>query len=78
MKTDSRETSLSRAVIDAVAAREGRDAPFLDDPLYETVDPESLDGLFRGTAGSVTFEYHGYIVTVDSEGDVDLTDAHRP
>jgi hypothetical protein len=68
--------TLSYAVIESVAAREGVDPLHLDEPLYETVNPDALDSLFRGSTGSVVFEFHGYIVTVDSDGDVDLTDAY--
>lgn len=47
------------------------------DPLYETVDPDTLDALFRtadgdstGTDGRITFTYHGREVTAHSDGRV--------
>lgn len=50
------------------------------DPLYTVVDPEALDSVFRSadddtarTSGQVTFPYHGYEVTVHSEGRVSAT-----
>ncbi|MHB9285932.1 HalOD1 output domain-containing protein [Halobacteriales archaeon Cl-PHB] len=46
------------------------------DPLYETVDLEALDRLFRPgvdgetTEGTVTFVHAGYDITVSAAGDV--------
>lgn len=65
--------SLSRAVLDAVAANEGREVTNLEEPLYEAIDPEALDELFRSGSGRVIFEYAGYEVTVESSGDVTVT-----
>lgn len=64
--------SLSRSVLDAVARQEGCDQRDLDLPLQEAVDVDSLDRLFRNGTGEVTFEYAGYEITVDYEGEVDL------
>lgn len=59
----------SRAVLRAVASV--RNTPELElDPLYESVDPDVVDGLFDRPApedsaeNSVTFEYAGCRVTV--------------
>lgn len=70
------DRSLSLAVVEAVATREG--VPVSDlPPLAEVVDPDALDGLFApslgGTTrlgGRVTFEYCGYHVVVNASGDV--------
>jgi hypothetical protein len=62
----------SRAVVETVADAEGVDPVDLEPPLYEVIDAEALDRLFRGGAGEVTFEYAGYEVTVDSEARVAL------
>lgn len=41
--------------------------------LHEVVDTDALDALFRGkNAVTVTFEYHGYTVTVCEDGEVIL------
>jgi len=72
VETDGDERTASEAVLAAVADRLGVDERDLDDPLYETVDPEALDALFRGTVGHVTFEYMRFVVTVDADGDVRL------
>ena len=77
--------SLSFAVIEAVAEREGIDpvdlTPPAYEPLYAVVDPEALDALFlartNGTVrspGSISFEFCDYDVTVTSEGDVTVSD----
>lgn len=44
-------------------------------PLYETVDPDALQGLVASAddeAFSVEFSYHGYEVTVAADGSVDV------
>lgn len=77
---DSRCESLSHAVVEAVADAEGTD-PLELEPLYETVDPDALDALFSGIdgepigEGEVSFTYHGYEVSVDSEGSVSLAES---
>ena len=81
---DSTGVSLSQAVVEAIAKREGIDATELEppeyEPLYAVVDPEALDALFSPTVdgrdrapGSIGFEYGGYDVTVHSVGQVELS-----
>jgi hypothetical protein len=65
--------SLSHAVIEAVAAREGVDPAELPEALYDAVDTDALDSLFRAEDGEVVFPYMGYEVRVTSAGVVDLT-----
>ena len=77
-------TSLSQAIVEAVAEREGVDVTDVEpptyEPLYTVVDPEALDQLFSPTLGadrclgSVTLQYAGYVVTVDSDGAVELSE----
>lgn len=67
--------TLSEAVLAAVAHREGVDEQDLRSPLFDAVDPDALDSLFRDTPGRVTFEYSSYTVTVDHEGNVELAGA---
>ncbi|WP_436345407.1 HalOD1 output domain-containing protein [Natronorubrum sp. FCH18a] len=45
--------------------------------LYDTVDPDALDALFRPrhdgrprSGGSLSFSVHGHYVTVDSDGEI--------
>lgn len=63
----------SEEVIEAVANEEGLDPAELRSPLYDAIDPDALDALFRNSAGAVSFEYHGYAVVVTSDGIVQLT-----
>lgn len=74
MSQQPSETRPSTAVVRAVAAREGVTPTELDRSLYNAVNPDALDTLFNESDGSVTFRFHGYIVTLDSEGDVELTE----
>lgn len=76
------EQSLSQAVLEAVADAANTDQLELADefgPLYHAIDPSALDSLFHERTevdrpvGSVTFEYAGYLVSVDRTGQVTLT-----
>ena len=71
------ERTLSNAVISAVAEREGVKRSAVSQPLYEVVDPDALDMLFRNGDGQVRFEYCGYEVTVDADRNVTLRDPTR-
>lgn len=81
-RLDADETP-SEAVVEAVSSAADCRPAFADDartsdvlpPLYHTVDPDALDSLFGHTAGGdtggrVTFPYHGFRVTVRSDGAV--------
>ncbi|WP_411968729.1 HalOD1 output domain-containing protein [Haloferax sp. YSSS75] len=68
MSTDS----VTEAVLAAVAEAEGVPVESLRESLYEAIDPESLDKLFRSGHAEVSFDYMGYIVTVNSELGVEL------
>ena len=72
----------SRAVVDAVAVREGVDPADLSGPLYRAVDTDALDALFRADGPAklddgacVRFGYAGYEVTVYADGRVELREA---
>ncbi|WP_337652328.1 HalOD1 output domain-containing protein [Halomontanus rarus] len=69
---DSEDTPVY-AVVSAVAEAEGTDPVELP-PLYEAIDSEALNDLFTGraksTVGKVTFQYAGYDVTVNGNGEV--------
>ncbi|WP_266081319.1 HalOD1 output domain-containing protein [Haladaptatus caseinilyticus] len=69
--------SITVRIQEAIAARkqsEWSDCP----PLYDVIDPDALDRLFvptqtgTGRQGTVTFQYCGYQVTVNSDRTVDL------
>lgn len=68
---------MSEAVVMAVADAKGTAPTDLDTQLYEVVDPDALDGLFRpktdGTpriGGQVEFTMDGLAVTVDDDATV--------
>lgn len=42
-------------------------------PLYEVIDTDALEGLFRDTRGRLTFEYLDYEVTVYHDRSVDIS-----
>lgn len=42
-------------------------------PLYEVIDTEALEQLFRETRGQLTFEYLEYEVTVHHDYSVEIT-----
>lgn len=60
----TRQRSVTEQVIAAVAELEGVDEQELHRPLYDVVDPDALDTLFRNASATVRFEYLGYDVTV--------------
>lgn len=67
--------SLAGAVIYLVSVATGQE-PKTMDPLYETVDSEALESLFRsreGQTGRVEFRYCGCEVTAMSDGEVVVT-----
>jgi hypothetical protein len=66
------EDSPSEALLAAVAEREGVAEADLETPLFDAINPEALDELFNDSSGHVTFEYAGYLVTIDDEQAVDL------
>lgn len=62
--------SLSTVVVNAVARREGINPADLEEPLYKSINPEALDDLFNGGDGYVAFSYHGYLITIRSDGHI--------
>ena len=42
-------------------------------PLYEVIDTEALENLFRETRGQLTFEYLDYEVTVHHDYSVEIS-----
>ena len=76
-------TSTSQRIIEAIATAEGVDPVDLD-PLYPTIDPDTLNSLVerhqRSTEASdssveVRFEYHGYEVRVSTAGRVEIAES---
>lgn len=75
---DSPRRPPSIGVLEAVTAATGTPATDLR-PLYEVVDPDALDDLFRPSAGdghangAVSFRYAGCTVTVHADGRTDAS-----
>lgn len=74
MRTEGYRTTspLHQAILYEVADQTGIPPEKLNPPLYDVIDPEALDAIFRGETGFLSFEYHGYVVTVSHSGDVAL------
>lgn len=66
------QPDLATKIIENVASREGVAPTDLTTSLYEVIDPEALENLFTAGSGQVLFRYHGYFVTVQSDGTVDV------
>lgn len=65
--TIEEDKPLSLAVIECIAEVDGGDPETLP-PLYESIDPEALNSLFRNrSTGEVTFTYLDYEITVTSD-----------
>lgn len=72
--------SLSTKVVTEVAAAKDVSPMELRPPLYEAIDPSALDALFddrngASCVGQVAFRYNGFDVTVESSGEVILSDS---
>ncbi|MFP9190482.1 HalOD1 output domain-containing protein [Natronosalvus vescus] len=71
--------SMSMRVIEAIAEDSGVDPLDLEVPLFEAVDPEALDQLFRDDVQcTVTFEYVGREITVQHDGTVTVDGSVYP
>lgn len=76
----SQSEQLSETILRAVADAEGLAPAALDTPLYESINPEALDRLFRSPnrqrvrTGCVQFEYCGYEVEIHADGQLTLTE----
>lgn len=73
--------SIALAVVEAIAEREAVDPIDLDRPLYDVVDPDALENLFRVDhagrpvgRGHVTFAYGDYLVRVSSDREISVFD----
>jgi hypothetical protein len=62
--SSSRDGELSYRLVQRIADAEGVEERALEPPLNEVIDVDALESLFPSDTGIVTFEYHGYEVTV--------------
>lgn len=61
---------IAERVVGAVAEAVDRD-PIALPPLYDVIDPDAIEALFRpGTDGHVEFTYSGCDVVVEADGSV--------
>ena len=74
-------SSLSVAVVEAVAEREAIDPLELERPLHDVVDTDALERLFPvdgaggpGSDGYVSFVYEGRLVRVSSDREVRIVE----
>lgn len=76
--TEMMDRTPSLRVVERVADAEGIDPSELDSPLYDAIDPAALDTLLAAstddstTSVCITFQYYGYEVSVNSNGQVKL------
>ena len=76
--------SVSEKVLEVIAEAEDIDASEIEEPLYEAVNPDGLDAIFKSkdsdatrNQGKVQFPYYGYKVTVTAQGNVKLQNPNR-
>lgn len=68
--------SASEAIVGRIATYEGVDPSELT-PIFDVIDPDALDSFIeaadrRDTPAEIQFSYHGYTVTVSSDGCVNV------
>ncbi|MFC7026440.1 HalOD1 output domain-containing protein [Halomicroarcula sp. GCM10025324] len=67
--------SASMAVLDALADWYGARKLDIHPPLYESIDPESLDRFLASSDGQVEFRHRDATVTVDHQQNVSIASA---
>ena len=73
MPPTQRTKPVSITVIEAIAAELDTDPLDLTPPLFDVINPESLDHLFRDdVVCTVSFEYEGHTVLVHHDGTVEV------
>ncbi|GKZ14126.1 MULTISPECIES: HalOD1 output domain-containing protein [Haladaptatus] len=75
----------STAVVNAIADYEDASPDDIGPRLYDVIDPDALDSLFRprvdGAArdgGKAVFRYRDYEITYESDGWIHITDDANP
>ena len=81
MRSEKVTKPISLRVVESLAAAREIEPLDMDPPLFDVIDPEALDRLFRSDAECrVTFEYEGHEVVVRNDGriSIDGTPFSRP
>ena len=70
----------SHEIVELIADLEGVQPTELTPPLYSVIDPDALNSLFHSSSaddsrsvGHIRFRYRGYLVRVESSGDIEIT-----
>lgn len=63
--------SITAAVVEAVAEANGTNPAT---PLYEVIDPDALEALYRRGSPEVTFEYIGYRIIIHADRTVSVSE----
>lgn len=69
--TSNGET-LAVDVIEAVADEKDIDPADLETPLYDVIDPGSLNSLFQSETGKLEFQYSGAEIEVYASGEIEV------
>lgn len=67
----SRSDAIVHRILTAVATHEQCDVLDLP-PLSEIIDPDALGRITQESNAEITFSYHGYRVSIDGDGHVDV------
>jgi type IV secretory pathway ATPase VirB11/archaellum biosynthesis ATPase len=71
----TREQEFVERIVAKVAERAGQDVSDLEPPLYEAIDADALAAVVRSDAvQEVEFSYQDFMVHVDDQGEVRVTD----
>lgn len=66
---------VSHRIIETISRRTGRGIEELPQ-LYDVVDPEALDTIFRGgdtfVSGQLSFEYADHLITISVDGTIEI------
>lgn len=78
----STEETIVFSVLEAVANVAGGSPADLDEPLYESVDPEALEKLVQSFSesanNSVSFDFCGFRIIIYGDGTIDVYGENEP
>lgn len=77
------QSSISYGVVNEVAQAKGVEPAELR-PLHDVIDPDALESLFDETDGArlreghVSFSYEGFLVHIEDDGSIAVTERGEP